>query len=155
MTTFYLAGPLFSEAERGWNKSFSAELMKSFEKQEPDAKILLPQEFCAPLIADNEPLTFQTATKIHTYCLLHLDLSKVVIAVINGSQVDDGTAFEIGYAYAQKIPIIGIRSDFRPGEWAGCNIMISRSCNRIYTYKETPDYNTLAEILLLAARNEL
>ena len=39
-----------------------------------------------------------------------------MIALLDGSQVDDGTAWEIGYFYAKESPeqkIIGIRTDFR------------------------------------------
>jgi len=46
-----------------------------------------------------------------------------VIALLDGSQVDDGTAWEIGYFYAKKSPeqkILGIRTDFRrAGECEG------------------------------------
>ena len=37
----------------------------------------------------------------------------VVFAVLDGIDVDSGTAAEIGYAFAQKRPILGYRSDFR------------------------------------------
>ena len=37
----------------------------------------------------------------------------VVFAVLDGVDVDSGTAAEIGYAYARKKPIIGYRGDFR------------------------------------------
>jgi nucleoside 2-deoxyribosyltransferase len=40
----------------------------------------------------------------------------MLIALLDGSQVDDGTAWEIGYFYAKRLPeqkIIGIRTDFR------------------------------------------
>jgi len=37
----------------------------------------------------------------------------VVVALLDGTQVDDGTAWEIGFAYAKNIPVIGIRTDFR------------------------------------------
>ena len=36
-----------------------------------------------------------------------------VVAWIDGAQVDDGTAWEVGYAYAKGKPIHGIRTDFR------------------------------------------
>jgi len=46
----------------------------------------------------------------------HLDDADIVIALLDGSQVDDGTALEIGYFYAGKSSeqnVIGIRTDFR------------------------------------------
>ena len=39
--------------------------------------------------------------------------SKIMVAVLDGSDVDSGTASEIGFASGLKIPIIGYRSDFR------------------------------------------
>ena len=36
-----------------------------------------------------------------------------MVALLDGPQVDDGTAWEIGYAYAKGIPVIGLRTDFR------------------------------------------
>ena len=46
-----------------------------------------------------------------------LDWSEAVVAVMDGSDPDSGTAWERGYAYARGKPIITFRSDFRkPGE---------------------------------------
>ena len=36
---------------------------------------------------------------------------KLLIASLNGFNLGAGTAFEIGYAYAKKIPIIAIKTD--------------------------------------------
>ena len=44
----------------------------------------------------------------------HLEDSDLVIAVLDGSQVDDGTAWKIGYYHTLKRgKVIGIRTDFR------------------------------------------
>lgn len=46
-----------------------------------------------------------------------------VVAVLDGTDVDSGTASEIGYAFALDIPILGIRTDFRrTGENDGCTV---------------------------------
>lgn len=42
-----------------------------------------------------------------------LDDSDMVLAVLDGSDVDSGVASEIGYAYAKGKRIVGYRSDFR------------------------------------------
>jgi len=66
----------------------------------------------------------------------------MMIALLDGSQVDDGTAWEIGYFYAKKSAeqkIIGIRTDFR---WAGesrgavVNAMIECSCDWLVKSRE-------------------
>jgi nucleoside 2-deoxyribosyltransferase len=43
----------------------------------------------------------------------HIDNSDIVFAVLDGTDVDSGTASEIGYAYARQKLIIGYRGDFR------------------------------------------
>ncbi len=42
-----------------------------------------------------------------------IDECDVVLAVLDGADVDSGTAAEIGYAYARNKKIIGYRGDFR------------------------------------------
>lgn len=42
-----------------------------------------------------------------------LDRRDGVLAVLDGTDVDSGTAAEIGYAYARSVPIVGIRMDLR------------------------------------------
>ena len=39
---------------------------------------------------------------------------KLVIANLNGLHVGAGTSWELGYAYANKIPAIGIKTDEKP-----------------------------------------
>jgi len=42
-----------------------------------------------------------------------IDACDLVFAVLDGADVDSGTAAEIGYAFAKAKPIIGYRGDFR------------------------------------------
>ena len=42
-----------------------------------------------------------------------IDRSDVVFAILDGVDVDSGTASEIGYAFAKGKPILGYRGDFR------------------------------------------
>ena len=37
----------------------------------------------------------------------------VVVTLLDGAQVDDGTAWEIGFACAKGMTVIGLRTDFR------------------------------------------
>lgn len=41
---------------------------------------------------------------------------KLVIAVLDGLHIGAGTAWELGYAYAKKIPAIAIKTDETPEE---------------------------------------
>ena len=58
-----------------------------------------------------------TAEDIFRRDMEGLDWSEAVVAVMDGSDPDSGTAWECGYAYARGKPIVTFRSDFRkPGE---------------------------------------
>jgi nucleoside 2-deoxyribosyltransferase len=43
-----------------------------------------------------------------------IDRADAVVAVLDGVDVDSGTAAEIGYAFARGTPVIGYRGDVRP-----------------------------------------
>ncbi len=48
-----------------------------------------------------------------------IDAAAAVLAVLDGTDVDSGTASEIGYAAARKIPVVGYRTDLRQSGEAG------------------------------------
>jgi nucleoside 2-deoxyribosyltransferase len=50
--------------------------------------------------------------------LAALAKAEAVVAVCDGAQVDDGTAWEIGYAYGRNIQVYGLRTDSRIGQRA-------------------------------------
>ena len=52
----------------------------------------------------------------------------VVVAVLDGPDTDSGVAFEMGYAYALGVPVVGVRTDFRQSQERGVNLMCSRPC---------------------------
>lgn len=68
--------------------------------------------------------------------LSRLRRSDGVVAYLNGSDVDSGVAFEMGYAHALGKLVVGYRDDFRQaGENEGCdvNLMVEfpiKGCNR-------------------------
>jgi nucleoside 2-deoxyribosyltransferase len=93
----YLAGPLFSQAERDWAKKLKALVEATF----PQVQVLWPHEF--PAEGEN----------IFAVNLENLEKCQLMIAVLDGPQVDDGTAWEMGYHYARGREILGIRTDFR------------------------------------------
>jgi nucleoside 2-deoxyribosyltransferase len=52
-----------------------------------------------------------------------LERADIVLAVLDGVDVDSGTAAEIGFAAARATPIIGLRTDQRQtGENEGCSV---------------------------------
>lgn len=93
----YLAGPLFSSAEREWNLRLAA-LLREFGHE-----VFLPQE--------KEPREPSAGTIFETD-RQGIDSSDVLVAVMDGPDPDAGTAWECGYAYGKK-PVVLIRTDFR------------------------------------------
>jgi nucleoside 2-deoxyribosyltransferase/predicted secreted protein len=121
----YLAGPLFSDAEKAYNLRISSLL------QEHLFQVYLPQ-----LIGDDTHSRDRKAHReifeTHRRALEHSDM---VVAVIDGADADSGTAWEMGYAYARGIPVIAIRTDFRmAGRYERVNLMLEQSA-RVITDK--------------------
>ncbi|MCD6427840.1 MAG: nucleoside 2-deoxyribosyltransferase [Caldisericaceae bacterium] len=68
-----------------------------------------------------------------------------VVAILNGTDVDSGTAWEIGYAYAIGKPVYGILEDTRKPTLDLLNPMIVNSIVKIALNKEELE-TTLKEI---------
>ncbi len=114
----YLAGPLFTAAEREFNKLLAFKLRKILNK-----KIFIPQDECNGLSNPEE---------IFLCCKNGLDNSEIIVAILDGPDSDSGTCFEVGYAFALGKPVIGARTDFRLcGDDGGLNLMLSQSCKKI------------------------
>lgn len=116
----YVAGPLFTDAERHFNEKL-AEILR-----EKGYDVFLPQE----LSIDFDSKTWQQDT-FHTN-VKHIDESDIVIAVLDGPICDDGTSWEVGYAWAKNKPIIGFRTDFRTAGPEGViNLMLGYSVHKL------------------------
>ena len=101
----YQAGPLFTEAEKDWNKKLMQQLERAGYAVIWPGDLLSDEAIAAA--GENAPsLIFET-------CKNALDKCTYMLASLDGPQVDDGTAWEIGYAYAKGLPIYGIRTDTR------------------------------------------
>ncbi len=125
--TLYLAGPLFCEATQAWHRATKARI-----QAETGHAVVWPFEL---FDQDEIPGWGQDAPRrVMERCRDALDGCVLVVALLDGPQVDDGTAWEIGYAHARGLPVIGVRTDFRsagdvPG--ARVNAMIHASCAAI------------------------
>jgi nucleoside 2-deoxyribosyltransferase len=98
----YIAGPLFSQAERGWNAALAGALT------EAGHKVFLPQ-------AAIEQLETLEAEAIFRLDVEGVRSADAVVAVLDGADPDSGTSFECGLAFALGIPIVAVRTDFRAG----------------------------------------
>jgi nucleoside 2-deoxyribosyltransferase len=113
----YLSGPIFSQAEIEWASRVKSLIEKSFA---PRAEVIWPHE-----IASGPP------ESIFRENLKALDRCPIVVAILDGPQVDDGTAWEVGYHYARGGKVLGIRTDFRKAGEASesrANAMVEFSC---------------------------
>ncbi len=116
----YLSGPIFSQAEIEWAGRLKGIIEESFA---PVAEVVWPHE-----IASGHP------ENIFRKNMQALDQCTIVVAILDGPQVDDGTAWEAGYHYARGGQVLGIRTDFRnAGEapQSRANAMIEFSCTCI------------------------
>jgi nucleoside 2-deoxyribosyltransferase len=113
----YLSGPIFSQAEIEWAGRVKSLIEMAFAAR---VEVIWPHE-----IASGPP------EKIFQDNLLALDKCPIIIAILDGPQVDDGTAWEIGFHYARGGKVLGIRTDFRnAGESpkSRVNAMVEFSC---------------------------
>lgn len=111
----YLAGPLFSHAELEYNRKLRDLLLKK------DFSVFLPQEDAEDKTEEHEK---QNQECIFKKCVGGVDGSDLIVAVLDGVDVDSGTAWEIGYAYAKGKPVIGLRTDFRDLSDGIVNLMV-------------------------------
>jgi nucleoside 2-deoxyribosyltransferase len=110
----YLAGPLFTTAEREFNTRLAGLLRKRGHE------ICLPQE-----IEQRE----KTAEAIFRKDVAGIDWADVVVANMDGADPDSGTCWECGYAFQRK-PVVVFRTDFRRAEEPGkgsYNLMLTQS----------------------------
>lgn len=117
MKNIYLAAPLFSEAECEFNCKLRDEIKNA------GFNVFLPQED-----SNNIKDKKNRQKIIFGKNLDAIENSDIMVAVLDGTDVDSGTAWEIGYAYAKGKPVLGLRTDFRTlGIEGTVNLMIERS----------------------------
>lgn len=112
----YFAAPLFTSAEREWNAMLAGKL------RDRGIDVYLPQ--------DEEPRE-KAAKAIFDSNVFGLNRAGVVVAVVDGSDPDSGTSWEVGYAHALGKPIVLVRTDLRSfveGPWfPPFNLMLASS----------------------------
>jgi nucleoside 2-deoxyribosyltransferase len=113
----YLAGPLFTTAEREFNARLAGRL------RQLGHEVWLPQE---------SEQRSMSAQQIFATDVQGIDWAEVVVANMDGPDPDSGTCWECGYAYRKK-PIVVFRTDFRAVDErkdAPYNLMLTVSADR-------------------------
>jgi nucleoside 2-deoxyribosyltransferase len=124
----YVAGPVFTLAERRFNEELASEL----ERLCPSLQVFLPQRY------DTEFHGLPDFSQRMFACLMGaLDRCDAVVAILDGPEADSGTSFETGYARGRGKKVIGVRTDFRGGEDHGLNLMLTNACSDLLTEPST------------------
>lgn len=116
----YLAGPLFTHAELEYNCKLKDMLLKN------EFSVFLPQEDAEDTTSERE-----NQEAIFNKCMEGINSSELVVAILDGVDVDSGTAWEIGYAYAKGKPVIGLRTDFRTLSDGIVNLMVEMAISAL------------------------
>jgi nucleoside 2-deoxyribosyltransferase len=113
----YLAGPLgFSEAGRVFQDLIAKHLDDAGYRAIDPFKLIPAEQtdWIAKLSIEMQKDAWtELNPRIAAKNCEALDGCDAVLAVLDGPDVDSGTAAEIGYAFARKKPIVGYRGDFR------------------------------------------
>lgn len=128
----YLAGPLFSTAE----KAFNVELAIEFRKR--GYEVFLPQEH--EQRSDRPGLIFASDKN-------GIDWADAVVANLDGADPDSGTCWEAGYGFAKDKMLVVYRTDFRL--FAGSdkvNLMLTESADKV-VIAPTPSVPALVDML--------
>jgi len=132
MKTVYIAGPLFTVGERYFLEKIERICAKN------GLKTILPHRDADQTASPKQ--IFEEDIKL-------LKDADIVVAVLDGPDIDSGTAFEVGYAFFSGKYIIGIRTDYRITSYphrdnpsdAEINLMIRYALNDYCKDLETLD----------------
>ena len=132
MPQAYIAGPLFNEGERWFDEQIER------IAAEAGFKTFLPHR-------DGKEGKMKSEANIRaifTEDVKAIDQSDIVIANLNGITTDDGTSWELGYAYAKGKHLVGVYTDWRlQFKFQVVNLMLECSLNKmVRSLDELKDY---------------
>jgi nucleoside 2-deoxyribosyltransferase len=144
----YVAGPLFTQAERAWNERLADALTSAGHK------VFLPQTEVKAITSLDADVIFQVDVD-------GVRSAQAVVAILDGADPDSGTCFECGIAYALGIPIVAVRTDFRAGgdalpgqKLASINLMLSQAAVVIVNMPDPGvTFETLAAAVVAALKD--
>ncbi|MBA8823790.1 nucleoside 2-deoxyribosyltransferase [Saccharopolyspora lacisalsi] len=129
MTTAYIAAPLFNDAEKAFNLTVDSRL------HEAGFRTYLPQrdggDGAAMVARGAEPGTVRA--QLFTADVTALRTCDLLIMVLDGRVPDEGACVELGIAYAQNTPCVGLQTDARRFSGTNNNLMITGILSTIAT----------------------
>ena len=129
--TLYWAGPVFTQAERSWNRLCAEYLRKK------GYDVILPQDEAKKFPGD--------PAGIAKHCFQQTTVSKVFVAVLDGADTDSGTSLEAGIRIRSGLLSIGVRTDFRASEDGQLNAMFRLFDTIIYFPSFDESYEKLCD----------
>ena len=119
----YLAAPLFSEMERNYIEDLVFDISR-------ELKLDINKDFYIPHRHNNKYFE----DKKYNKNMQNLNECDMMIAILDGKDIDSGTAFEIGYFIGQNKIVLGLLTDKRSYNEDDelnekLNTMIYGSCN--------------------------
>lgn len=127
MARIYLAGALFNAQDR-----LVLERIAGF-LETAGHTVFLPHRDAADDAATRGPTDADDAAqrrkRVFDADLEGLRRADAALALLDGPDVDAGTAFEVGWAYANHRPVMGLRTDFRTlGPEGPVSLMVYEAC---------------------------
>jgi nucleoside 2-deoxyribosyltransferase len=123
----YFAAPLFNDPERLFNKEVTHRLGSYFD-------VFLPQEdggLIANMIAEGTHPA-EAAERVFRLDIEAMIKCDVLLIILDGRTVDEGAAFELGYAFALGKECYGLQTDMRRLLSTGNNPMVDCALRHIF-----------------------
>lgn len=122
----YLAAPVFSQAQRQYNRRLAGQLRQML----PRCQVVLPQDFRVGRKGSSFNDRRHLAA-LYRRCVEEVGRADVVLALLDGADADSGVSFEVGYARGLGKPVLGVRTDYRQLQVKGLNVMLAQGCNEV------------------------
>jgi len=141
--TVYWAGPLFSQAERSWNRTCVRILSKR------GYRVILPQDEAKPFVRTDG----LDGLGIAEHCCQQVIACHVMVAIVDGPDPDSGTSLEVGIrigymlALGKQRKIICVRTDFRGSEDGHLNAMFNLADRVVYVPSFNEDPTHLIDVI--------
>lgn len=130
----YLAGPFFSDQQ----KERLDKIQQLLEQNDTIGDIFRPGK---DEYTDAEFGSFEWQTAVFKHDINNINISDIVVAELDYkleeklSEPDSGTAWECGYAFANNVPVIGVRFDQEPP----LNLMLAGSLTAFFNGEKSID----------------
>jgi deoxyadenosine/deoxycytidine kinase/nucleoside 2-deoxyribosyltransferase len=142
----YIAGPLFSHAERRFNVELNSLIQQmGFETYFPQEDAGLISEMVEAGLE-----VHQARDAIFERNRLAVEESDIVVFIMDGRSPDEGACIEVGIGYALGKTCIGLKTDFRTCEPGGNNLML----DGVVRYRIAADLEDLLSMLRQSAREQ-